>query len=100
MEVIALKCSMNSFFQNFSNVQCSLNLFEGNSIQAKMSRSKFKLSAEKKKLVIRRTGEGYRLRKRKQKSKNMMSGDCRTFKYWIDLCLKYLKERKNSSKEI
>ena len=36
------------FFFNFSNVQWSLNLFEGYSIQAKMSCSKFQLSARTK----------------------------------------------------
>ena len=40
--------SMKSFFWNFSNVQCSLNLFEGYSIQAKMTCSKFQLSARMK----------------------------------------------------
>ena len=44
MEVIAFKC----FSRNFSNVQCSLNLFEGYSIQAKMSGSKFQFSARMK----------------------------------------------------
>ena len=42
------ECSMKSFFRNFLIVQCSLNLFEGYSIQAKMSRSKFQLSVRKK----------------------------------------------------
>ena len=36
------------FFRNFSNVQYSLNLFEGCNIQAKMSCSKFQLSARMK----------------------------------------------------
>ena len=40
--------NLKSFFPNFSNVQCSLNLFEGYSIQAKMSHSKFQLSARMK----------------------------------------------------
>ena len=52
MEVIALKCFSNVqlslFFWNFSNIHCSLNLFEGYSIQAKMSCSKFQLSARMK----------------------------------------------------
>ena len=37
--------SMKPFFRNFSNAQCSLNLFEDSNIRAKMSRSKFQLSA-------------------------------------------------------
>ena len=52
MEGIALKCFSNVqlslFFLNFSNIQCSLNLFEGYSIQAKMSCSKFQLSTRMK----------------------------------------------------
>ena len=39
------KCLIKSFFRNFSNVLCSLNFFEGYSIQAKMSCSKFQLYA-------------------------------------------------------
>ena len=55
-------------------------------------------SKEKKELVIRQKDEeSYRLRK--QKSKNGMSGDCRTFQYWKDLRLKYLKERKILQRE-
>ena len=42
------ECSIESFFLNFSNIQCSLNLFEGYSIQAKMSCSKFQLSTRMK----------------------------------------------------
>ena len=52
MEGIALKCFSNVqlslFFLNFSNIQCSLNLFEGYSFQAKMSCSKFQLSTRMK----------------------------------------------------
>ena len=39
------KCLIKSFFRNFSNILCSLNFFEGYSIQAKMSCSKFQLYA-------------------------------------------------------
>ena len=52
MEVIALKCFLNVqwslFFWNFLNVQCSLNLFEGYSTQAKMPCLKFQLSVRMK----------------------------------------------------
>ena len=52
MEVITLKCtskfSMKSFFENFLNVQCLLNLFKGCSIKATISCSKFQLSARMK----------------------------------------------------
>ena len=37
-----------SFFRNFSTVQCSLNLFEGYSIQARMSCLKFQVSVRMK----------------------------------------------------
>ena len=55
-------------------------------------------SYKKKKRVIRGKDEGYRLPK--QKSKNGMSRNCRTFQYWKELRLKYLKERQNSLKGI
>ena len=54
-------------------------------------------SYKKKKRVIRGKDEGYRLPK--QKSKNGMSRNCRTFQYWKDLRLKYLKERKILQRE-
>lgn len=55
-------------------------------------------SYETKKPCIGQKDEGHRLRK--QQSKNGMSSDCGTLQDWEDLCLKYLKECKNSSKRI
>ena len=65
-----------------------------------MSCSKFQLSPrmKRKKLVIRQKDKGYRLRT--QKSKNGMSVYYRTFHYWKDLRLKYLKECEISSNDI
>ena len=89
---------MKSFFSKF--FECSM-FITGNSIQAKMSCSKFQLSARMKRKNLS-LDEKMKVIDyvRKKNSKSWMSGDCRTFPYWKDLRLKYLKERKNSSKRI
>ena len=89
---------MKYFFQNFSNDQCSLNLFQGYSIQVKMARSKFQLSAHIKRKNV---SLEEKMKVIDYPNKNpKMSRNCRTFQYWKDLRLKYLKERQNSLKGI
>ena len=69
------------------------------SIQAKMSCSKFQLFARMNRKNLSLDGK-MKVTDYANKNPSRMSGNCRTFQYWKDLRLKYIKERKNSSKGI
>ena len=86
--------SMESFLQNFSNVQYSLNIFEGYSIQEKMSCSKFKLSAcmKRKNLSLDK-----KMKVIDYANKNLKVGCSLIAQHFR---LKFLKGHKNSSKGI
>ena len=86
------ECLRKSFFEIFRK-------FSVYSIQAKMSCSKFQLSARMNRKNLSLDGK-MKVIDYANKNPSGMSGDCRTFQYWKDLRLKYLKERKNSSKGI
>ena len=92
------------FFSNFFECSMFIKSFEGYSIQANTSCSKWQLSAnvsllmKRKNLSLDEEMKVVDCANKYSKIKNGMLVGCKTNQYWKELRLTYLKERKSSSK--